>query len=102
MREQLLHDDVEVEFRNADSDNNRQISDIRYFMDNGFDLIMVSPNETEELTPIVKESYEKGIPVVTFDRRIDGDSFTAHMEVDNYELGKSVAGYARSHIQKAF
>lgn len=100
MREQLLHDDVEVEFRNADSDNNRQISDIRYFMDNGFDLIMVSPNETEELTPIVKESYEKGIPVVTFDRRVDGDSFTAHMEVDNYELGKSVAGYARSHIQK--
>ncbi len=99
-RELLLHDDVEVEIRSAENDNERQIADIKYFMDNGFDLIIVSPNEAEPITPIVKEAYEKGIPIVTFDRSVEGDSFTAHMEVDNYELGKSVAHYARSVIRE--
>ena len=97
-RELLLHDDVELEIRNADSDNSRQIEDIRYFIDNGFDLIMVSPNETDPLTPVVREAFERGIPVVTFDRSIRGDSVTAHIEVDNYALGRSVAQYARSLI----
>lgn len=98
MREQLLHENMEVVFRNADSNNDRQIEDIRYFIDNDFDLIMVSPNEAKELTPIVREAYDSGIPVVTFDRCIEGESFTAHMEVDNYELGRSVAQYAGSLI----
>lgn len=97
-RELLLHDDVEIEIRDADNDNDRQIADIQYFMDNGFDLIMVSPNETKPLTPAVQEVYAKGIPVVTFDRSIIGDSVTAHFEVDNYDLGKAVARYAHSII----
>lgn len=99
-RELLLHDDVTLEIRSAENDSKRQIEDIKYFMDNGFDLIIVSPNETEPITPVVKEAYLKGIPIVTFDRSIEGDSYTAHMEVDNYELGKSVAHYARSVIRE--
>ncbi|MDE6094730.1 MAG: substrate-binding domain-containing protein [Muribaculaceae bacterium] len=98
-RELLFHDDVEIEIRSADNDNVRQEADIRYFMDNGFDLIIVSPNEAAPLTPVVSEAFKKGIPVVTFDRRVEGDDFTAHMEVDNYELGKSVAQYACSLIK---
>lgn len=97
-RELLLHEDVEIEIRNADNDNDRQIADIKYFMDNGFDLILVSPNETEPLTPIVREVFAKGIPIVTFDRSIIGDSVTAHFEVDNYDLGKAVATYAHSIV----
>ncbi|MDE5795739.1 MAG: substrate-binding domain-containing protein, partial [Muribaculaceae bacterium] len=99
-RELLLHDDVALEIRSAENDSKRQIDDIKYFMDNGFDLIIVSPNEAEPITPVVKEAYDKGIPIVTFDRSIDGDSYTAHMEVDNYELGKSVAHYAHSAIRE--
>lgn len=98
MRELMLHEDVSVEIRSAELDNRRQIEDVRYFMDNGFDLIIVSPNESEALTPVINEAYSKGIPILTFDRRIEGDSFTAHMEVDNYRLGKSVAEYARSKV----
>lgn len=64
LREQLLHDDTYIEIRSADSDNQKQINDIRYFIDNKFDIIIVSPNETKELTPAVKEAFDKGIPVL--------------------------------------
>lgn len=95
-REALFHDDVELLFRSADGDNSRQIDDIRHFINEGCDLIIVSPNESAAITPVVKEAIDKNIPVVTFDRQIDGDGFTAHMEVDNRKLGEAVALYSRA------
>ena len=94
--ELLNHPDVQLDIRNADNDSHRQQEDMRYFIDNGYDLIILSPNESEPLVDVVKEAKAKGIPVVTFDRRINSDDFTAHMEVDNYALGKGVVKYAKT------
>lgn len=93
-REIMFHEDAVAEIRSADDSNAKQIADIRYFVDNGFDIIIVSPNEAEALTPIIKEVYEKGIPVVIFDRNINGDTYTARIGVDDRGLGRSAAHYA--------
>lgn len=93
-REIMFHEDAEVEIRSADDNNQKQIDDIRYFVDNGFDIIIVSPNEATPLTPIIKEVYDKGIPVIIFDRNINGDTYTARIGVDDIGLGKSAAHYA--------
>lgn len=44
-REIMFHKDAVVEIRSADDDNEKQIADIRYFADNGFDIIIAAPNE---------------------------------------------------------
>ena len=93
-REIMYHEDASVEIRSANDDSEKQISDIRYFMENKFDIIIVAPNEAAELTPIVREVYEKGIPVIIFDRNIVGDSYTARISVDNEGLGRAAAQYA--------
>ncbi len=93
-RETMFHDDAVVEIRSADDNNAKQIADIKYFMDNGFDIIVISPNEAEALTPVIKEVYEKGMPVLIFDRNINGDTYTARIGVDDEELGKMAAHYA--------
>ncbi len=93
-REIMFHDDAVVEIRSADDDNLRQAGDIRYFADNGFDIIIVSPNEAAALTPVIKEVYERGIPVIIFDRNIIGDSYTARIGVDDEGIGRSAARYA--------
>ncbi len=93
-REIMFHEDAVVEIRSADDNNERQISDIRYFADNDFDIIIVSPNEAAALTSIIKEVYERGIPVVVFDRNINGDTYTARIGVDDEGLGRSAAHYA--------
>lgn len=93
-REVMFHEDAEVEIRSADDSNKKQIKDIRYFADNGFDIIIVSPNEAAALTPVIKEVYEKGIPVIIFDRNIIGDTYTARIGVDDVGLGRSAAHYA--------
>ena len=93
-REIMFHEDAVVEIRSADDNNAKQIEDIRYFVDNDFDIIIVSPNEAAALTPIIKQTYEKGVPLVIFARNINGDSYTARIGVDNEGLGKSAAHYA--------
>lgn len=94
-REVMFHNDVAVEIRSADDNNEKQIADIRYFMDNNFDIIIAAPNEADAITPVIKEAYESGIPVLLFDRNINGDSFTAFQGVDNVGIGVSAAHYAR-------
>lgn len=93
-REIMFHEDASVEIRSADDNNRKQEEDIRYFADNGFDIIIVSPNEAAALTPVIKEVYEKGIPVIIFDRNIIGDSYTARIGVDDEGIGRSAAHYA--------
>ncbi|MBO5054604.1 MAG: substrate-binding domain-containing protein [Muribaculaceae bacterium] len=97
-REVMFHPDAEVEIRSADDSNKKQIADIRYFMDNDFDIIIAAPNEADAITPIIQEVYDKGIPVIVFDRDINGDKYTARQGVDNYGIGKAAAQYAHNLI----
>ncbi len=97
-REIMFHDDATVEIRSADDSSEKQIEDIEYFKDNGFDIIIVSPNEAARLTPVIKSIYESGIPVIIFDRNIIGSSYTARIGADDVSLGKEAARYALSRI----
>ncbi|MCH5242488.1 MAG: substrate-binding domain-containing protein [Muribaculaceae bacterium] len=98
MREAMLHDDVEVEIRSAEGDSRKQIYDLEYFAANNFDVIVVAPNEAETLTPEVKKLYEKGFPIITFDRNINDSSYTQRIGVDNVGLGRSAGKYAASIV----
>ncbi|MDE5674701.1 MAG: substrate-binding domain-containing protein, partial [Muribaculaceae bacterium] len=93
-REIMLHEDASVEIRSANDDSRKQIEDIRYFVDNKFDILIVSPNEAAALTPVIEEVYRNGVPVIIFDRNINSDSYTARIGVDDKGLGKSAAHYA--------
>lgn len=93
-QEIMFHPEATVEIRSASDSNEKQIADIRYFLDNNFDIIIAAPNEAEALTPIIKEAYEGGTPVLIFDRNINGDTFTAFQGANNLEIGAEAAQYA--------
>ena len=95
-REMLFHPDAELEILSANDNNERQTEDIQSFIDRNFDLIIVAPNESEAITPIVKKAYEKGIPVIIFDRRIVGDTYTTYIDLDNRGIGYAASEYAHS------
>ena len=97
-REILLHDDATVEICSADDSSEKQIADIRRFMQGSCDILIVSPNEAAALTPVIKEVYERGTPVIVFDRNINGDTYTARIGVDDVGLGRAAARYAQHLI----
>ncbi len=97
-REEMFCDDIDLEIRSADDSNQKQIADIRYFIDNGFDAIIVSPNEAEAITPIIHEAYESGIPVVVFDRSTTDTIYTAFRGADNQAIGRTAAALAHDWL----
>lgn len=99
LREALFYDDVSVEIRSAGDDSRKQADDIRFFIDKGVDLLIISANEAAPLTPIVEKAYEKGIPIILVDRKILSDKYTAYIGADNYEIGRAVGDYMVSSLQ---
>ena len=98
-REALFYGGVEVETRTANDDSRRQIEDIRHFIRQKVDLLIVAANEGMALTPVVEEAFDKGIPVIMVDRRILSDKYTAYIGADNYELGKAVGNYIAHRLK---
>ena len=99
LREAMFYDGVAVEIRAAGDDNRKQAEDVRYFMDKGVDLLIISANEAAPMTPVVEEAYRKGIPVILIDRKILSDKYTAYIGADNYEIGRAVGNYIASSLR---
>ena len=98
-REALFYPEAEVVFRSAGDDNKRQIHDIELLMRNKVDLLVVSPNEADVLTPVIEKAYSKGIPVILVDRKIHSNQYTAYIGADNYAIGYNVGEYIASRLQ---
>lgn len=99
LREAQFYEGVKVEVRTSKDDNTRQAEDIRYFIDEGVDLLIVAPNEASPITPVVEEAYNRGIPVIVVDRKILSDKYTAYVGADNYEIGKAIGNYVANELQ---
>ena len=62
-KEALNHLDMKIIYADAHQDNDEQVSQIRSFLTQKIDLLLVSPNEAAPLTPVIEEVYSAGIPV---------------------------------------
>lgn len=99
--ELLLHPEMEIYTRFAGGNNELQCAQIDSFIRERVDLLIVSPNEAEEVKPAVTRAFRAGIPVIVADRRVTGDEWTAFIGGDNYRVGLFMADWIR-HVQSKF
>ena len=90
-RELLLHPGMTLSHRIAYGSNEMQCAQIDSFIAERVDLLVVSPNEADEVKPAVTRAYRAGIPVIVADRRVSGDEWTAFIGGDNYRVGELMA-----------
>ena len=90
--------DVRLVFSSADDDSQRQMAQIRKFVKDGVDLLIVSPNQSHTITPAVEEAYDAGIPVILFDRKIDSPKYTAFIGADNVEVGRIMGQFIGDYL----
>lgn len=97
-RESYLYDNVHVEFASAKDDNRVQIAQIERFIEQGADLIIVSPNEAKALTPVINKAFDRGVRVVLVDRKSASDKYTAFIGADNVAIGRAVGRFVGEHL----
>ncbi len=93
-RELAFHPGVQFIYRQADGNSEKQIEQVRELIDKKIDLLIISPNEAQPLTPIVETAFSKGIPVIVVDRKISTPLYTAYVGADNYQIGNMAGQYA--------
>ena len=89
-----FHPDMKLVIKDARDNNENQIRQIKEFLNDGVDLLIVSPNESAPITPIVEEVYQSGIPVIVVDRKVYTESYSAYIGGNNYVIGKEAGKYA--------
>ena len=90
----LYEEDVKVEIINCFDQSDVQVRQIDSLLNSDVDLLVVAPNEYEEVAPVLKRAKEKGVPVILFDRRADTDDYTAFIGGDNVSVGRIAAEHA--------
>jgi ribose transport system substrate-binding protein len=86
-------DEIEVIFKDAQNKTEVQQAQVREFIQMGVDLIIISPKEARPLTNPVAEAYQKGIPVIVLDRKVEGDQYTCFIGADNVKIGREAGKY---------
>lgn len=88
---------VDLLFASAKDNDKLQAKQIEDFINRGVDLLIISPNQIHSITPIIDKAFDKGIPIVLFDRKTDSQKYTAFIGADNIEVGKDIGEFvARS------
>ena len=97
-RELIFHPELTLHTRHASDNSEIQCQQIDSFIAERVDLLIVSPNEAEEVKPAVSRAYDAGIPVIVADRQVSGEKWTAFIGGDNYAVGQLMAQWLLSIV----
>lgn len=93
-----FNEGVELRFTSAHDDSRLQEKQIDSLVNSGIDLLIVSPNQVDNLTEAIGKAYAKKIPVILYDRKTNSEKFTAFMGADNYLIGEMLGQYLVSKL----
>ena len=93
-----FHDNVELKFAAAYDSDERQVQQIDSLVNSGIDLLIVAPNQVQTISPAIDRAYDKGIPVIVFERKTSSQKYTAFISADNYEMGRVMGEYIVSRL----
>ena len=88
-----FYENIDLKFASADDSDEKQIEQINKFVADGIDLLIVAPNQAATVSPAIDAAYDKGIPVIVFDRKTNSQKFTAYIGADNYEMGRMMGEF---------
>lgn len=98
--EASLNPEIDLTIFQANGDVELQKSQIEFMIDNNYDVIIISPLRAKPLVPIIEKAYDKGIPIIIVDRKIDSQKFTAYVGANNIDVGRNAANYIASRSEE--
>lgn len=85
---------AELIVTNANNELPKQINDIQDMLNQGIEILVIAPVNSDGLDPALDAAREKGVPVVTIDRKVTNEScvdYLTFLGSDFVEQGKRAA-----------
>lgn len=96
------HDDVKFVISDAQQDDRKQIEQIRTFIRQKPDLLIVAPNQRAPLTNVMGEVMAAGIPLICLERGIVEPNYTTFIRADNYAIGEAAGKFIVDHLKQKY
>lgn len=85
---------VKLIVRDAQANSQKQIRDIIELSKNGIDVLIIFPNDSITAVPVVEKLFDKKIPVVIVDRKLNTEKYNVFISNDNVKIGIEAGNYA--------
>ncbi len=92
------HPELRVIWKDAQNNSLTQRAQVEELVEQGADLIIISPKEAAPLTKPVADAYRRGIPVIVLDRAVQGDQYTTFIGADNVKIGREAGRWIRETL----
>ncbi len=94
--------DVKFVISDAQQDDNKQIEQVRTFIKQKPNLLIVAPNQRAPLTKVMGEAVAAGIRVICLERDIVEPNYTTYIRADNYAIGRQAGEFIVEHLKKQY
>ncbi|MBZ4662958.1 MAG: ABC-type xylose transport system, periplasmic component [Caloramator sp.] len=83
--------DAEIIVQNANNDDQDQLNQVKYLLDQGIDVLLLVPNDYIKAQSAVQMAKERGVPVISYDRLVLNSNVDLYISFDNVRVGELMA-----------
>src|SRR5258708_37645912 len=94
IKEAGKHPELELIVTDGQDKTEKQVADVENLIQQGVDILLVSPKESAGLTGVVLKAIDAKIPVIILDRNVETDKYTQFIGGDNVLIGREAGKYA--------
>ncbi|HPO12977.1 MAG TPA: substrate-binding domain-containing protein [Candidatus Hydrogenedentes bacterium] len=98
MEDEAKKQGFKLRLQYAEFDSQKQINQVETFIAQGVDAIIVAPNDSSGMTPVIAAARAKNIPVFTADIAAHGAQVVSHIASDNEKGGVLLAEYLAKRL----
>jgi D-xylose transport system substrate-binding protein len=84
---------AEVVVQSANGDEAKQLSQVQNMLSQDIDALVIIAINSDALSTVVDQAKAEGIPVLAYDRLINGTEIDAYVSFDNVRVGEMQAEY---------
>jgi ribose transport system substrate-binding protein len=88
------HSNLKLIITDGQDKTEKQVADVENLIQQGVDVLLISPKESAGLTGAVLKAIDAKIPVIVLDRNVNTDKYACFIGGDNTVIGKTAGEYA--------
>ena len=88
------HPEIQLIITDGQDKTEKQVADTESLIQQGVDVLLISPKESAGLTGVVLKAIDAKIPVIVLDRNVNTDKITQFIGGDNVVIGQTAGDYA--------
>lgn len=82
---------AEVLVQNANNDSTQQDSQVKFLLEQGINILVIIPHDSESSSSLVQLAKKQGIKVISYDRLVRNANVDLYISFDNNKVGELMA-----------